>query len=143
MKVFHPNDLLWRRQALFLLFLAFVLGLRVAVSYWIKPLSHVHSPRGQEQRIIYSHGQYPPQRDQAIHRPRKNPPAHPLDLNTATREELMSLPGIGPVLAGRIVSYRVEKGPFTDISEVKEVPGIGEKRYERIEPWVRAGSRER
>jgi len=55
----------------------------------------------------------------------------------------MSLPGIGPVLAGRIVSYRVEKGPFTDISEVKEVPGIGEKRYERIEPWVRAGSRER
>jgi len=81
--------------------------------------------------------------DPAIHRARKSPPSHILDINRATREELMTLPGIGPVLAGRIVSYREEKGPFTDISEVKEVNGIGQKRFERIEPWVQVGDGKR
>lgn len=71
--------------------------------------------------------------------PGKPPPAAPLDINRAAREELMKLPGIGPVLAERIVAYREQNGPFSDISEIKEVSGIGEKRFERIKPWILAG----
>ncbi len=52
---------------------------------------------------------------------------HPLDLNTATAEELDRLPGIGKVLAGRIVQYRTENGPFQSPEELLNVEGIGEK----------------
>jgi competence protein ComEA len=62
-----------------------------------------------------------------------------LDINRATAEELMRLPGIGPTLADRIVAYRRQNGPFADISEIKEVSGIGEKRFERLKPWILSG----
>ena len=51
-----------------------------------------------------------------------------LNLNTATAEELMTLPGIGEVLAGRIVAYRAAHGSFSSIDELAQVEGIGEKR---------------
>ena len=54
------------------------------------------------------------------------PEAEPLDLNRATVEELDALPGIGEVLAGRIVAYREENGPFESVEELMEVSGIGE-----------------
>ena len=73
--------------------------------------------------------------------PRSPKPLPPtlLNLNKATQVELMTLPGIGPTLAERIVRYREENGPFADVSEIKEIPGIGEKRYERIKQWIRVG----
>ena len=52
-------------------------------------------------------------------------PGLPLDLNTATEAELDSLPGIGPVLAGRIVAWRGDHGAFTAVEELLEVSGIG------------------
>lgn len=55
-----------------------------------------------------------------------------LDLNAATESELQQLPGIGPALAARIVSYRVEVQPFQDPSEVTAVPGVSEAMYARI-----------
>ena len=51
---------------------------------------------------------------------------HPLDLNTATAEELDLLPGIGEVLAGRIIQYREEYGPFQSPEDLLNVDGIGE-----------------
>ncbi|MDT0345308.1 ComEA family DNA-binding protein [Streptomyces litchfieldiae] len=54
--------------------------------------------------------------------------AGPVSLNAATAEELGTLPGIGPVLAGHIVTYRTEHGPFTSIDQLGEVTGIGERR---------------
>ncbi len=48
-----------------------------------------------------------------------------VNLNTATAEELDSLPGIGPVLAERIVSHRGETGPFRSVEQLDDVPGIG------------------
>jgi competence protein ComEA len=48
-----------------------------------------------------------------------------VDLNTATPAELDGLPGIGPVLAERIVAYRTAQGPFTAVDQVDDVPGIG------------------
>jgi competence protein ComEA len=48
-----------------------------------------------------------------------------VDLNVASAVELEELPGIGPVLAGRIVAYRDQNGPFRSVDQLIEVPGIG------------------
>lgn len=48
-----------------------------------------------------------------------------VDLNAATAAELEALPGIGPVLADRIVAWRTEHGPFADVESLEDVPGIG------------------
>jgi competence protein ComEA len=63
--------------------------------------------------------------------------ATPVDLNAATEEGLDTLPGVGPVLAQRIVAWRTEHGRFTSVDELAEVPGIGPKLLERLRPLVR------
>lgn len=60
----------------------------------------------------------------------------PLDLNAATVEELVRLPGIGEVLAARIVAYREEHGPFQKLEDLKRVSGIGGKVVEGIRNLV-------
>lgn len=62
-----------------------------------------------------------------------------IDINTAGLERLLMLPGIGPTLAGRIMTYRVQRGPFTNVRELLNVKGIGEKRLERLLPFVVIG----
>lgn len=63
----------------------------------------------------------------------------PININTASAEELTSLPGIGDVLAGRIVSYREQYGSFLSTEELMDVTGISEKTYERIQEYVTVG----
>ena len=63
-----------------------------------------------------------------------------LDLNTAALEELEGLPGIGSVLARRIVSSRDAQGPFREVADLRRVPGIGPKRFQRLQPLVRVGA---
>lgn len=64
------------------------------------------------------------------------PDISPLDLNSATQEELAQLPGIGEELAGRIVEYREANGPFESIEELMEVSGIGEGKLAALEDRV-------
>jgi len=64
----------------------------------------------------------------------------PVDLNQATPRQLDGLPGIGPVLAGRIVEYRQRKGGFHSVSELRGVSGIGEKRYSALKGLVTIGA---
>ena len=64
-------------------------------------------------------------------------PDVPLDINTATPEQLDELDGIGPGMAGSILEYREEHGGFGSVEELGEVPGIGDKRLAALREKVR------
>lgn len=59
-----------------------------------------------------------------------------INLNTATKEQLMTLNGIGEVKAMAILAYRQEKGIFNSIDEIKNISGIGEKTFEKIRQFI-------
>lgn len=63
-------------------------------------------------------------------------PRAKINLNTATLQELDTLPGIGPVLAQRILDYRRAHGSFQSVDELKQVRGIGDALYEEIQAMV-------
>lgn len=62
--------------------------------------------------------------------------ASPVDLNAATVEQLDALPGVGPVLAQRIVSWRDAHGGFRSVDELQQVPGIGARKYADLKALV-------
>lgn len=62
--------------------------------------------------------------------------AYLLDLNDATADELVCLPGIGPVIAESILERRAELGAFRSKEDVLSVSGIGEATYEKIAPYI-------
>jgi comEA protein len=65
----------------------------------------------------------------------ENPPHTKIDLNTATREELMKLPGIGPKTAEDIMTYR-QNIPFRKIEDLMDIKGIGEKKFEKVKSFI-------
>ncbi|MFE7436463.1 helix-hairpin-helix domain-containing protein [Streptomyces tendae] len=64
-------------------------------------------------------------------------PATPVSLNTATTDQLDTLPGVGPVLAQHIIDYRTQHGGFRSVDELREVNGIGERRFADLRDLVR------
>ncbi len=110
-----------------------ILGMGIAVVLWagwpepsMKNPEHSSSPvRPSESHVV-----------QEVHH---NPTDHAsalLDLNVSSRMDLETLPGIGPVLADRIVSYRSIHGDFQQVDDLVNVSGIGAKRLRRLLPYV-------
>ena len=62
-----------------------------------------------------------------------------VDINIATIDQLVALPGIGEAMAQRIVAYREKHGRFSSIEEIRHVKGIGQKKYERIRVFLTVG----
>jgi competence protein ComEA len=62
-----------------------------------------------------------------------------VNINTASLEDLMTLPGIGKAYAERIVEYRQKNGPFKKVEDLLNVRGIGEKTFEKIRPRLTIG----
>ena len=56
-----------------------------------------------------------------------------VNLNTATEEELKNVNGIGPAKAQAIIEYRTNNGPFESVEQLKEIRGIGDKTFERLQ----------
>jgi competence protein ComEA len=59
-----------------------------------------------------------------------------VNINAAAESDFEGLPGIGPVLAQRIVDYRAQHGPFHVVEDLMKVPGIGPKKFESLKPYV-------
>jgi len=86
-----------------------------------------------------------------VHFPRKGEPAAvpggsnpapigaPININTATLEQLDTLSGIGPAIAQRIIDYRAANGPFTSIEQIKDVKGIGDALFDKIKDNITVG----
>ncbi len=66
-----------------------------------------------------------------------NIPEHSIALNHASREELLKLPTVGPVSADLILQYRKSRGGFRTITELMSVHGIGERRLEKMKPYLK------
>jgi competence protein ComEA len=63
-------------------------------------------------------------------------PSGPVSLSTATEQQLDALPGVGPVLARHIVEFRTQHGGFTSVDQLRQVTGIGERRFADLRPLV-------
>jgi comEA protein len=70
---------------------------------------------------------------------KKKPPEKPVNLNTATSEELQQVPGIGPVTAEKILKMRKSYGPFKSVDDLLAIRGLGEKRLEKMRKYLTVG----
>ena len=69
----------------------------------------------------------------------KKPPPAPVNLNTATSEELQLVPGIGPVTAEKILQMRKSYGAFKSVDDLSAIRGIGPKRLEKMRKYLTVG----
>lgn len=60
-----------------------------------------------------------------------------IDINNATKRDLIQLPGIGEVMASRIISFRDQNGPFRKIGDLKKVKGVGQKKLELMKDYIK------
>ncbi len=71
---------------------------------------------------------------------KKKPPSTPLDLNSATPDQLEQLPGIGPSAAQNIVNFRTKSGPFRRVEDLLAIHGISQRKLDEIRPYVTVGT---
>ena len=70
---------------------------------------------------------------------KKKPPARPVNINTATSEELQQVPGIGPATAGKILQMRKSYGAFKSVDDLLAIRGLGAKRLEKMRKYLTIG----
>jgi competence ComEA-like helix-hairpin-helix protein len=69
----------------------------------------------------------------------KKPPLRPVNINTATSEELQQVPGIGPVTAEKILQMRKSYGAFKSVDDLLAIRGIGKKRLDKMRKYLTVG----
>jgi competence protein ComEA len=97
----------------------------------------IGTPAGQPAALGSSVSGDPPAAPTQSAAPGKGPPAEPVNLNTATAEQLDALPGVGPVTAAAIVAWRDANGKFTSVDQLGDVDGIGPARLDKLRALVR------
>jgi competence protein ComEA len=70
---------------------------------------------------------------------KKKPPAKPVNLNTATSEDLQQVPGIGPATAGKILQMRKSYGAFKSVDDLLAIRGLGQKRLDKMRKYLTVG----
>ncbi len=70
-------------------------------------------------------------------KPKKKAPVFPLPINSASNEDLCFIKGVGPALAQKIIDYREKNGNFRTAKDLEKVPGIGAKKRQAMEEFVR------
>jgi comEA protein len=70
---------------------------------------------------------------------KKKPPVKPVNINTATSEELQQVPGIGPATAQKILQMRKSYGPFKSIDDLLAIRGLGQKRFDKMRKYLTVG----
>jgi len=99
---------------------------------------------GQQLDIPFRDGEKPPADSTALDLPNGQTTPTPgsesngelININTASLDELDSLPGIGPTIAQRIIDYRTQNGPFTKIEQIMDVSGIGPSTFDEIKNLI-------
>ena len=66
----------------------------------------------------------------------KQPPPAPVNINTATAEQLQKLPGVGPARAAQIIRLRNNNGPFRSVEELRALPRLSEKQFQELKKYV-------
>ena len=122
-----------------LIFVAFVSGVYVGRNFWnnsVRP--HVPSDPSTSSSSPTNDSTPDPTLSTSPTDPtvKTTEPLFPININTATVEQLDLLPDIGPVKAKAIVDYRAEFGPFTCVEDLLYVDGIGEKTLAKIKPYI-------
>lgn len=93
------------------------------------------SAQGMDNPSHQSHST--PEKNHGKHAGKLSFPGFPVDLNRASLEDLMMLPGVGEKTAGRIMEKRKEIGGFKTVDDLLEVKGIGHIKYERMQQFVK------
>lgn len=70
----------------------------------------------------------------------KQPPKTPVNINTASAEELQRLPGVGPVRAAQIIRLRQKNGSFRSVDELRALPRLSEKQFQELRKHATVGS---
>jgi competence ComEA-like helix-hairpin-helix protein len=70
---------------------------------------------------------------------KKKPPEKPVNINTATSEQLQTVPGIGPSTAQKILQMRKSYGPFKSVDDLLAVRGLGQKRLDKMRKYLTVG----
>ncbi len=130
-----------RYQMILLVFLVLICGLWYSRWFDRHRLQLYH----KEEETAFSHSQELPKEaavpEQSLAHTQENieqtaPEPFCININTATKEELMLLDGVGETLAERIIAYRTQHGLFTKLEQIKNVKGIGEKTYMNLVAYI-------
>lgn len=70
---------------------------------------------------------------------KKKSPARPVNINTASSEELQQVPGIGPATAQKILQMRKSYGPFKSVDDLLAIRGLGQKRLDKMRKYLTVG----